>query len=96
MIIFFPPLTFPQLYKPYTDTRFLDIIRGEVHTYGIPHMILSGLPTVIAYHVSDYVGFFAETILDTVLDEEGDTLSSAELYLKRKLQLMFVLQPRSP
>jgi hypothetical protein len=45
-------------------------------------LVFAGLPTVIAYHVSDDVGFFAETVLDAVLDEDNDALSPRQLYLK--------------
>lgn len=64
-----------QLYKPYAELRFLDILRQERAMYGIPHMFLSGVPTVIAYHISDWMAFFVETMIDQFYDEDDEPLT---------------------
>lgn len=66
------------LYKPYADMRFLDILRQERAIHGIPHMFLSGVPTVIAYHISDWVAFFVETMIDQFYDEDDEPVTERE------------------
>lgn len=52
--------------------RFLDILRQERAVSGISHMFLTGVPTVIAYHISDWAAFFVETMVDSHF-EDGDS-----------------------
>ena len=57
----------------------MGIVRQEVTTYSVPHLVTSGLPAVIAYHVVDFVSFRIETFIDAVFDtDEND--GSEELY----------------
>ncbi|KAH7305161.1 hypothetical protein BKA65DRAFT_202828 [Rhexocercosporidium sp. MPI-PUGE-AT-0058] len=57
------------LYKPYTGMEFVDILRQERAASGIPQMFLSGVPTVIAYHISDWAAFFVESVIDAYFDD---------------------------
>ncbi|KAL2068507.1 hypothetical protein VTL71DRAFT_14844 [Oculimacula yallundae] len=57
------------LYKPYAAMRFVEILRQERAAFSVPHMFLSGVPTVIAYHISDWVAFFVETAIDGYFDD---------------------------
>lgn len=52
-----------------------------------------GLPAVVAYHVADWIEFFAETIIDAVWEEEdenGDALAlpSGQASLKGGLKVL--------
>ncbi|KAH9210993.1 hypothetical protein DL95DRAFT_342430 [Leptodontidium sp. 2 PMI_412] len=58
------------LYKPYAGMRFVDILRQERAVSGVPHMFLSGVPTVIAYHISDWAAFFIESVIDAYFDHD--------------------------
>ena len=64
-----------QLYRPYSESRLLGIIRQEATTYSVPHLFTSGLPAVIAYHVVDFVSFRIETFIDAVFDSDENDLS---------------------
>jgi len=47
--------------------------------HSISHLLFSGFPTVIAYHFSDWVAFFAETVIEAIFeDEEGNPQSKRE------------------
>ncbi|KAK0109405.1 hypothetical protein ONS95_002103 [Cadophora gregata] len=73
------------LYKPYAETRFLDILRQERSFYGIPHMFLSGVPTVIAYHISDWVAFFVETLIDQYYDGDENPPTERQDFVRNIL-----------
>jgi len=47
-------------------------------------MIFAGMPTVFAYHLSDWAAFFLETIVEAILDED-DTLSKRQLQIRNTL-----------
>jgi hypothetical protein len=47
-------------------------------------MFFAGIPTVFAYHISDWAAFFLETIVEAILDEE-DGLSKRQSQLRNTL-----------
>ncbi|KAI9046450.1 hypothetical protein LZ554_009199 [Drepanopeziza brunnea f. sp. 'monogermtubi'] len=66
------------LYRPYAETGLLDLVRQERAVSGIPRMLLTGLPAVVAYHALDMMSFFCETVLDALYDEEEGALTDQE------------------
>jgi hypothetical protein len=68
-----------QLYRPYSEIPLIEVLRKETAVHSISHLLFSGIPTVIAYHLSDWVAFFAETLIETVFeDDDGDAPSKRE------------------
>jgi len=55
----------------------------------MPRLTWSGLPTVAAYHVSEWVAFFLETVLDAVIDEDENASERARSF-KVVLQRLWV------
>lgn len=45
-------------------------------------MFFSGIPTVVAYHISDYAGFVAQALVDNYLDEEDNDYTPRQLWFK--------------
>jgi hypothetical protein len=54
----------------------------------MPRLVWSGLPTVVAYHVSDWIAFLAETVLDAVIDDDGEHISPQLHLFKLGLQTL--------
>jgi hypothetical protein len=48
-------------------------------------MIFAGMPTVFAYHFSDWAAFFMETVVEAVWDED-EGLTNTQHRLKNVLQ----------
>ncbi|KAG4434398.1 hypothetical protein IFR05_010131 [Cadophora sp. M221] len=82
------------LYKPYTGMRFVDILRQERAVSGIPHMFLSGVPTVIAYHISDWAAFFIESVIDAYFDDDNIYINEGEERMSIFLHNCFTLVPQ--
>lgn len=74
-----------QIYKPYSELTLLNIMRQENEIWPIPSLLFSGLPTVLAYHVSDWVGFVA---VDVILDDDEKTDTPIMLWVKRASQIL--------
>lgn len=51
-------------------------------------MFFSGVPTVFAYHLSDWAAFFLETVSEAIFDEENDETSSWQPALRETLSWM--------
>jgi hypothetical protein len=51
-------------------------------------MLLSGLPAVVALHVSDNVGFVALALFDQLYD--GHSCTAKELRLKKAIEVLYV------
>lgn len=69
------------------------IIRRETSQNGLPGVFGCGLPAVVAYHVADWIEFFAETIVDAIWEEEDENgeaveLSSGQANLKGGLKIL--------
>ncbi|KAF4633624.1 hypothetical protein G7Y89_g4486 [Cudoniella acicularis] len=87
------------LYKPYAQVGLLQILQNETAQHGALTVFGAGLPAVLAYHIADWVQFFGEAFLDTVLEEDEDTeegkiekkLTESQLWLKRALQILLDL-----
>lgn len=62
------------------------ILRMEAARSSMLHVITAGLPTVVAYHVFDWIAVVAESLLDTILDEDEQELSQLQTKSKRLLQ----------
>ena len=67
----------------------LGIIRQETAATSFPNLVYAGLPSVVAYHLSDWIGFITDALIDDIFDEE-DKYTSAQLYLKYSTQTMWV------
>ncbi|TVY84777.1 hypothetical protein LSUE1_G001401 [Lachnellula suecica] len=74
------------LYRPYAEVGLFQILKRETAQYGLLHVIGSGLPTVVTYHVADWVAFLAETILDAIWWEDEDEFTPTQQLLKDSLQ----------
>jgi hypothetical protein len=62
------------------------MVRREASTYSIPHLVFSGLPTVLAYHVSDWLAFFTETIIEACFDEDENNFSEQQIRARQVVQ----------
>jgi hypothetical protein len=60
----------------------LSILKQEGSSQSMSGLMWSGLPTVVAYHVSDWVAFLIETILDALIDEEESDVSPQVTFAK--------------
>jgi hypothetical protein len=69
-----------QLYKSYTQASFLGIVRQETAAKSFTNIFYAGLPSVLAYHVSDWIGFISDALIDDFFEEEKYT--SSQLLLK--------------
>ena len=57
----------------------------ERSQYTVDHLFFTGIPTVVAYHLSDWAAFFAETLIEATFDgEEGFT--PRQLQMKTAIQ----------
>jgi hypothetical protein len=74
-----------QIYKTYSELTLIDIMRREHQVESIPSLLFSGLPTVLAYHISDWVGFVA---VDVMLDDDEKEDTRTQLLLKRAGQIL--------
>ncbi len=52
----------------------------------MPNLMWAGLPTVVAYHISEWVAFFLETVVDAMIDEEEAPLTGRQNLLKNLIQ----------
>jgi hypothetical protein len=75
-----------QLYKPYSKIGLLGILRRETSTYSVPHLFLSGLPTVFAYHVCDWVAFLTETIVEGMFYQDENGPSEQQVRTQQRIQ----------
>lgn len=64
------------------------IVRQEASAYSVPHLFFSGLPTVLAYHVSDWVAFLTETVIDAVYEEDENGVSEGHIVSRQVVQGM--------
>lgn len=76
-----------QLYQPYSHIGFLEIIRREKAASSITHLLFAGIPTVVAYHLSDWVAFFLETVLEAVMDTDEAAVSKIQTEIRSALQI---------
>lgn len=74
-----------QLYKPYSAVDISELIKTERTTYSVDHLFFAGIPAVIAYHVSDWLAFFTETIVEALF-EEIEEPTERQIQLKNFLQ----------
>jgi hypothetical protein len=73
-------LTIPiQIYKPYSELTLVDVLRYEFQAKSISTLLFSGIPTVLAYHISDWVGFIA---VDVVFDDNGKGCTPTQAWFK--------------
>ncbi|KAI9648730.1 hypothetical protein NHQ30_003370 [Ciborinia camelliae] len=70
------------LYRSYSDIGILGLIQRERARRSVTNLFFSGLPTVITYHVSDWVGCFLEAVLDEMDDENENKPTTQEVWLK--------------
>ncbi|APA09182.1 hypothetical protein sscle_04g039520 [Sclerotinia sclerotiorum 1980 UF-70] len=70
------------LYRSYSDVGILALIQHERATRSVTNLCFSGLHTVIAYHISDWVGCFLEVVLDQMFDENERKLTPQEVWIK--------------
>lgn len=76
-----------KLYKPYSEVGLLQIFRYEKESgFTLPNLFFSGIPTVLAYHASDWIGFIVQSVIDGVWDEEEGVYTPAQLWLKHASQ----------
>jgi len=73
------------IYKPYAEMSLLGILKQESAVRSFPNLLYAGLPAVVAYHVSDWVGFISDALIDEIFDEE-DKYTPAQLFLKHSTQ----------
>lgn len=60
-------------------------MRHEYEASSIPSILFSGLPTVLAYHISDWVGFVA---VDVLLDDDEKENTPTKLRFKHASQIL--------
>ncbi len=66
----------------------MNILRQERSVASIPHILLTGLPCVVAYHVSDWIAFFVETLVDAFFDDEEAELTERQVQVRNALNVM--------
>lgn len=76
----YPINTASQIYQKYSGLPLIDIMKHENDTRSISSLLFSGLPTVLAYHISDWVGFVT---VDVLLDGNEKEDTPRKLWLKR-------------
>ena len=75
-----------KLYQPYSQLTILQIFKQERDQSSFGHMLFAGMPTVFAYHLSDWAAFFLETVVEAIWDEEDkDGLSNRQSRLRSSL-----------
>jgi len=81
-----------KIYKPYAELSLLAIIRQETTARSFANLFNAGLPSVIAYHISDWIGFITDALIDDLFDEEDNIQSytKSQLLLKHSAQAMSV------
>jgi hypothetical protein len=62
-------------------------LRREKSAGLFPRGFYAGLPAVVAYHASDWVGFVIDAVIDEIFDEE-ETYTSTQLFLKHAAQVV--------
>ncbi|CAG8956154.1 hypothetical protein HYFRA_00012071, partial [Hymenoscyphus fraxineus] len=67
------------LYRSSAHLGLFQFIRRDVNQNGLLWLLTAGLPAVVAYHVADWIEFFAETILDAIWEEEDENGDAVEL-----------------
>ncbi|KAA8575881.1 hypothetical protein MFRU_059g00040 [Monilinia fructicola] len=70
------------LYRSYSDVGILALIQRERARRSIPNLLFAGLPTAIAYHLSEWVGCYLESVLDHMYDENEVLLTSQDVWIK--------------
>lgn len=71
-----------KLYRSYSDVGILALIQRERARRSIPNLLFAGLPTAIAYHLSEWVGCYLESVLDHMYDENEVLLTSQDVWIK--------------
>jgi hypothetical protein len=51
-------------------------------------MVFSGIPTVVAYHISDYAGFIMQALADGIFDEDEVIYTPRQLWFKHTGETM--------
>jgi hypothetical protein len=74
-----------QIYKPYSELALVNVLRYETQVKSIPSLLFSGIPTVLAYHISDWIGFIA---VDILLDGDEKEETPTQMWLKRVVQAL--------
>jgi hypothetical protein len=64
----------------------IEIMRREVATKSVASLLFSGIPTVMAYHISDWTGFITQALMDGIWDEEEVRFTPSQLWLKHTVQ----------
>ncbi|KAL3426824.1 hypothetical protein PVAG01_00333 [Phlyctema vagabunda] len=73
-----------MLYRPYTEMSLIEIIRLE-RALSPTSFMLAGLPTVMAYHVSDWAGFIFQVLVEGYYDEEDGSLSARQIAMRNTI-----------
>jgi hypothetical protein len=59
-----------QLYRPYEETRFFNILQQERDQYSASHIVLAGLPATLTHHALEWISVFINAILDALTDDD--------------------------
>lgn len=67
----------------------LDIVRQELNAESISSLLLTGIPSVAAYHFSDYAAFIIKLSVETSFDmirkdsaQQNEFFSTSNLWMK--------------
>ncbi|KAH8804553.1 hypothetical protein F5884DRAFT_417811 [Xylogone sp. PMI_703] len=79
------------LYRSHATMGFVELVKHEASISSIPRLIFAGIPTVFAYHVSDWACFVLYSLMDENLEENRLTPRQAriKLYSQRLLDVAF-------
>ncbi|ESZ94623.1 hypothetical protein SBOR_5034 [Sclerotinia borealis F-4128] len=70
------------LYRSYSDIGILGLIQRERARRSVANSFFSGLPTVIAYHISNWLACRLADILDQMYDETENELTPQDVWIK--------------
>ena len=58
------------LYRSYSQTGILGVLRHERALHSDAHLILSGLPAVAAFNIADWASFPVQIVIGVLADEK--------------------------
>ncbi|RFU36071.1 hypothetical protein B7463_g211, partial [Scytalidium lignicola] len=79
------------LYRSHATMGFLELVKHEASLSSIPRLIFAGIPTVLAYHVSDWACFIMYSLMDENFEDNRLTPRQARLkrFSQRLLDIAF-------
>lgn len=78
-------LTVLQVYRPYSELSLINILRREYSVQSVPNLLFSGLPSAMAYQITDWAGFI---IVDVLLEEDENGETPMKSWIRQSGQAM--------